>query len=158
MTQRTPLRPLARILDARQRGENPDLIERENLRLRHEAERDRLRQRTEGRMLLVAVVFLFAFGSVGARMAALATSEAAEPAVAQITSMIHTPPAPISSTAKAACWRRILPPTRFMPIPMRSSMRARLPMVWRRSSPKWMPTHCMRASIPIAAFCGCVAT
>ena len=41
-------------------------------------------------MLLVAVVFLFAFGSVGARMAALATSEAAEPAVAQITSMIHT--------------------------------------------------------------------
>ena len=90
MTQRTPLRPLARILDARQRGENPDLIERENLRLRHEAERDRLRQRTEGRMLLVAVVFLFAFGSVGARMAALATSEAAEPAVAQITSMIHT--------------------------------------------------------------------
>ncbi|MBF9047587.1 penicillin-binding protein 2 [Rhodobacterales bacterium LSUCC0031] len=90
MTQRTPLRPLARILDARQRGENPALIERENLRLRHEADRDRLRQRTEGRMLLVAVVFLFAFGSVGARMAALATSEAVEPAVARITSTIHT--------------------------------------------------------------------
>ena len=29
---RTPLRPLARILSARQKGENPDVIERENLR------------------------------------------------------------------------------------------------------------------------------
>ena len=28
---RTPLRPLARILDARAKGENPDTIERENL-------------------------------------------------------------------------------------------------------------------------------
>ena len=28
---RTPLRPLARILEARRRGENPDAIERENL-------------------------------------------------------------------------------------------------------------------------------
>jgi len=33
---RTPLRPLARILDARQKGENPDAIERENKRIRHE--------------------------------------------------------------------------------------------------------------------------
>ena len=32
---RIPLRPLARILDARTKGENPDAIERENLRLRH---------------------------------------------------------------------------------------------------------------------------
>ena len=42
---RTPLRPLARILQARQQGENPDSIERENLRLRHEATRDRSRAR-----------------------------------------------------------------------------------------------------------------
>ena len=40
---RIPLRPLARILDARQRGENPDAIEKENLRLRHEEMRDRAR-------------------------------------------------------------------------------------------------------------------
>jgi hypothetical protein len=33
---RTPLRPLARILEARQKGENPDAIERENKRIRHE--------------------------------------------------------------------------------------------------------------------------
>ena len=33
---RRPLRPLAPILRARERGENPDLIERENRRLREE--------------------------------------------------------------------------------------------------------------------------
>ena len=90
MTMRTPLRPLARILPARARGDNPDLIERENLRLRHEVARDRLRQRTEGRMLLVALVFVCAFGWVGVRMAALATTEVEEPAVAQATSSILT--------------------------------------------------------------------
>jgi len=90
MTQRTPLRPLARILDARARGENPDLIARENLRQRHEVDRDRLRQRTEGRLFLIAVVFLLAFGSVGYRMAALATTEAEEPAVARTAVTIHT--------------------------------------------------------------------
>ena len=37
---RTPLRPLARILEARQKGENPDAIERENKRIRHEQMRD----------------------------------------------------------------------------------------------------------------------
>ena len=45
---RTPLRPLARILKAREEGENPDAIERENIRLRHEEMRDRARMRAEG--------------------------------------------------------------------------------------------------------------
>ena len=40
---RTPLRPLARILDARLKGENPDAIERENKRIRHEQMRDNSR-------------------------------------------------------------------------------------------------------------------
>jgi len=90
MTTRTPLRPLARILEARAKGENPDAIERENLRLRHEAQRDRLRQRAESRLLLMSLVFLMAFGSVGARMAALATTEAEEPRVASSEAAIHT--------------------------------------------------------------------
>ena len=90
MTSRTPLRPLARILEARAKGENPDAIERENLRLRHEAQRDRLRQRAESRLVLMALVFLMAFGSVGVRMAALATTEAEEPRVAASTTAIHT--------------------------------------------------------------------
>jgi cell division protein FtsI (penicillin-binding protein 3) len=76
---RTPLRPLARILDARAKGENPDAIERENLRLRHEAMRDRDRTRAEGRLLVVGVFFLCAFILVGGRMGTLASSEAEEP-------------------------------------------------------------------------------
>jgi len=76
---RTPLRPLARILTARQKGENPDAIERENLRLRHEEMRDRARQRAEGRLLVLGVFFLCAFGAVGLRMGTLAASDPSEP-------------------------------------------------------------------------------
>ena len=76
---RTPLRPLARILEARQKGENPDAIERENLRIRHEQMRDKARSRAEGRLLVMAVMFFCAFGVIGARMGTLAASEAAEP-------------------------------------------------------------------------------
>ncbi|ETX13053.1 cell division protein FtsI [Roseivivax halodurans JCM 10272] len=76
---RTPLRPLARILDARRNGENPDAIERENLRIRHEQMRDRARQRAESRLLVLGLVFFCAFGVVGARMGVLAGTEPAEP-------------------------------------------------------------------------------
>ncbi|WP_114967226.1 peptidoglycan D,D-transpeptidase FtsI family protein [Alkalilacustris brevis] len=79
---RTPLRPLARILDARRRGENPDAIERENLRLRNEQRRDRARARAEGRLLVLALVFFGAFALVGARMGIEAASEPREPRVA----------------------------------------------------------------------------
>ncbi len=65
---RIPLRPLARILQARLKGENPDRIERENLRQRHETMRDRSRTRSEGRLLVLAGMFLCAFIVVGARM------------------------------------------------------------------------------------------
>ncbi len=88
---RTPLRPLARILDARQRGENPDAIERENKRIRHEQMRDRSRQRAEGRLLVLGVFFFCAFSVVGARMGLLATSEAVEPRA-------HAPGAVISAS------------------------------------------------------------
>lgn len=79
---RTPLRPLARILSAREKGENPDAIERENIRLRHEAMRDRARVRAEGRLLLLGLAFLAAFITVGARMGVLASTEPAEPQTA----------------------------------------------------------------------------
>ena len=46
---RTPLRPLARILQAREDGLNPDLIEKDNLRVRHEAMREKARGRAEVR-------------------------------------------------------------------------------------------------------------
>ncbi|EEX08006.1 penicillin-binding protein [Ruegeria lacuscaerulensis ITI-1157] len=76
---RTPLRPLARVLEARARGENPKVIERENIRRRHEEMKDRARARAEGRLLVLGVFFFLAFGVVGFRMGVLATSEAQEP-------------------------------------------------------------------------------
>ncbi|MCH2163448.1 MAG: penicillin-binding protein 2 [Marinovum sp.] len=76
---RTPLRPLARILEARRKGENPDTIESENIRQRHEEMRDQLRARAESRLLVLSVLFACAFLVVGARMGLLAATEPAEP-------------------------------------------------------------------------------
>jgi len=76
---RRPLRPLAGILRARARGEDPSLIERENRRLRHEARRERARARADSRLLTLMVVFLAAFLAVGLRMGALATAGGDEP-------------------------------------------------------------------------------
>ncbi|MCO8145955.1 penicillin-binding protein 2 [Rhodovulum tesquicola] len=79
---RTPLRPLARILEARARGENPAAIERENLRLRHERMRDTARSRAEGRLLMLGVMFCAAFLVVGVRMGTLAAAVPSEPRAA----------------------------------------------------------------------------
>jgi len=76
---RTPLRPLARILSARAKGENPDAIENQNRRIRHEQMRDHDRSRAEGRLLVLGVCFFCAFCVVGARMGLLAVSEPMEP-------------------------------------------------------------------------------
>ena len=79
---RTPLRPLARILEARAKGENPDAIERENLRLRHEAMRDRSRGRAEFRLLVLCLGFMAVYGMIGVRMGVLAGTEPVEPRAA----------------------------------------------------------------------------
>ncbi len=76
---RKPLRPLATIIKARATGQNPDAIEKENIRKRHEEMRDTSRVRAEGRLLVLGVAFLAAFSVIGIRMAGLAGSEAAEP-------------------------------------------------------------------------------
>lgn len=76
---RRPLRPLAPILRARDRGENPDLIERENRKLRREAMHDKLRRQAQGRLLVLSVFFIVAFTAVGVRMGGLATSLPTEP-------------------------------------------------------------------------------
>ena len=85
---RTPLRPLARILQARARGENPDAIERDNIRLRHEAMRDKDRQRAESRLVVLALAFLVAFLLIGTRMGMLAASEPVEPLAGSTDSAI----------------------------------------------------------------------
>ena len=76
---RTPLRPLARILKARQKGENPDAIESENKRLRHETMRDGARLRAEGRLLVLGAVFFVAFSAIGIKMGVIANSVPEEP-------------------------------------------------------------------------------
>ena len=85
---RTPLRPLARILDAREKGENPDAIEKENKRLRHEDMQARSRSRAEGRLLILGLFFFCAFAVVGGRMGMLATSDPVEPRSAAVGSAI----------------------------------------------------------------------
>ena len=76
---RTPLRPLARVLKARAHGEDTHVIEAENLRLRHEAMRDTARLRAEGRLLMLGAMFAIAFGAIGMRMGALASTAPEEP-------------------------------------------------------------------------------
>ncbi len=76
---RTPLRPLARILPARAKGENPDAIERENIRRRQEEMQVKARARAESRLLVLSLSFLCAFVVIGGRMAVMATSEPSEP-------------------------------------------------------------------------------
>lgn len=76
---RTPLRPLARILHARAQGENPDAIEAENRRARHEVMRDRSRARAEGRILLLGLGFIVAYAAIGAQMMKIAATEPEEP-------------------------------------------------------------------------------
>ncbi len=76
---RTPLRPLARILSARQKGENPDVIERENLARRNELRRDKARGRSQIRLLLLGGGFVMAFATIGARMGLMAATQPVEP-------------------------------------------------------------------------------
>ncbi|WP_375254883.1 peptidoglycan D,D-transpeptidase FtsI family protein [Yoonia sp.] len=79
---RTPLRPLARVLKARAKGENPDAIEAENRARRHEAVADKQRDRAEGRLLVLGLGFFCAFALIGLRMGALAASAPEEPRAA----------------------------------------------------------------------------
>ncbi len=85
---RKPLRPLASILRARDKGENPDVIERENIRQRHEEMRDTGRARAEGRLFIMAILFFGAFITVGARMGIVSYSEAVEPRTSYSVSKI----------------------------------------------------------------------
>lgn len=76
---RRPLRPLASIISARAKGENPDKIEASERAKRNHAMMLKQRRSAENRLLLLAVGFFAAFVTVGGRMAMLAASEPAEP-------------------------------------------------------------------------------
>jgi len=81
---RTPLRPLARILKAREKGESTSAIEAENIRLREEALADKARNRAEGRLLMLGVMFFVCFAVIGGRMGTLASSVPEEPRAAAL--------------------------------------------------------------------------
>lgn len=85
---RIPLRPLARILSARDVGQDPALIEAENKRARHEVMRDRARAMAEGRLLVLGLMFFAAFLAISVRMANLAASEPEEPRAETVGSPI----------------------------------------------------------------------
>lgn len=76
---RIPLRPLARILKAREIGANPDLIERENLRQRHEMLREKGRGQSQFRLGVLGIAFVSGFSLIGLRMGALAATDPVEP-------------------------------------------------------------------------------
>ena len=78
---RTPLRPLARILRAREKGENPDAIEAENRAQRHAEIQEKARGSARSRLFFMAMGFVLAFGTVGTKMAVLASSQPSEPRV-----------------------------------------------------------------------------
>ncbi len=79
MPLRAPLRPLSQILPARERGENPDIIERKNIELRHETQRDPARARAQGRLLVLGIMFICIFAVITVRIGLLAASEPIEP-------------------------------------------------------------------------------
>ncbi len=76
---RTPLRPLARVLKARAKGEDPAVIEAENRARRHAEMANKQRQRAEGRLLVLGLAFFCAFGVIGMRMGTLASAIPEEP-------------------------------------------------------------------------------
>ncbi len=80
MDIRRPLRPLPRILKARDKGVDPDLVEAEERAARLRKQRSREKRRAELRLGLMAGVFGLAFIAVGAKMGMVAMAEPEEPA------------------------------------------------------------------------------
>ena len=76
---RRPLRPIARVLKARESGVDPSLIEAEEKAARMHGQRDAERFRAQSRLVLLAIAFMFSFGAVGWKMTVLATTAPVEP-------------------------------------------------------------------------------
>lgn len=76
---RRPLRPIARVLKARESGVDPSLIEAEEKAARMRGQRNAERFRAQSRLLLLAFGFVMSFGAVGWKMTELATTPPVEP-------------------------------------------------------------------------------
>jgi cell division protein FtsI (penicillin-binding protein 3) len=78
MTRR-PLRPISQIISARKNGQNPDYIERENIRQRHLVMEKVTRIRSESRLLVLIGFFFVSFLAIGLKMGMLSMITPAEP-------------------------------------------------------------------------------
>jgi cell division protein FtsI (penicillin-binding protein 3) len=78
MTRR-PLRPISQIISARKNGQNPDHIERENIRQRHLVMEKVTRIRSESRLLVLIGFFFVSFLAIGLKMGMLSMITPAEP-------------------------------------------------------------------------------
>ncbi len=76
---RRPLRPIARVLKARETGIDPAMIEAEEKAARMRGQRNAERRRAESRLVLLAMTFVLAFGAVGWKMTVLASTDPVEP-------------------------------------------------------------------------------
>ncbi len=85
---RQPLRPIAKVLRAREDGVDPALIEAQAKAERLRKQRTSERRRAESRLILLALTFVMAFGAVGYKMTMLAASEPAEPRIVRTTTPI----------------------------------------------------------------------
>ena len=71
--------PLSRILPARERGENTDVIERENIRARHEAEKEAVLLTRPRAFVGFGDVFICLYSVIAIRVGTLSSSEPVEP-------------------------------------------------------------------------------
>ncbi|MDC1255560.1 penicillin-binding protein 2 [Paracoccaceae bacterium] len=78
MTRR-PLRPISQIIFARKNGQNPDHIERKNIRHRHLVKEKVTRIRSESRLLVLIGFFFVSFLAIGLKMGMLSMITPAEP-------------------------------------------------------------------------------
>ena len=76
---RKPLRPISQIIFARENGQNPDYIERENIRQRHLIMEKLIRIRSESRLLVLVGFFFLSFLAIGLKMGMLSMVTPAEP-------------------------------------------------------------------------------
>lgn len=76
---RRPLRPLARVLSAREAGTNPDFIEAQERQRRFLARQSQERRKAEARLVLLGAVFILGFSAVAGRMALVAAAIPTEP-------------------------------------------------------------------------------
>ena len=76
---RRPLRPISQIIFARKNGQNPDHIERENIRQRHLKMEKVTRIRSESRLLVLIGFFFVSFLAIGLKMGMLSMITPVEP-------------------------------------------------------------------------------